>query len=78
VRTQFDDSRARAALGPQVRPKPLGEYYGRIIDYALRTRWGARPMSRAAAAREAGVRLDDAPAGAGASVCEPEAAGRRA
>lgn len=78
VRAQFDDSRARAALGPQVRPTPLGEYYERIIDYALRTRWGARPMSRAAAAREAGVRLDDAPVGAGASVCGPEAEGRRA
>ncbi|MBW3606814.1 MAG: SDR family oxidoreductase [Actinobacteria bacterium] len=57
VRTQFDDARARAALGAQLRPKPLGEYYGRIIDYARHTRWGARPMSRAAAAREAAVDL---------------------
>ena len=57
VRAQFDDTRARAALGAQVRPKPLGEYYGQIIDYALKTRWGARPVSRAAAAREAGVDL---------------------
>ncbi|MDQ3724124.1 MAG: SDR family oxidoreductase [Actinomycetota bacterium] len=55
VRVQYDDTRAREALGPQLRPKPLGEYYGRIIDYALHTRWGARPTSRAAAAREAAV-----------------------
>lgn len=55
VRSQFDDSRAREALGPQILPKPLGEYYGRIIDYALRTRWGARPLTRAEAAHAAGV-----------------------
>ncbi len=55
VRTQFDDSRAREALGPQIRPRPLAQYYGRIIDYALQTRWGARPMTRAAAALHAGL-----------------------
>jgi len=59
-------------------PKPLGEYYGKIIGYALRTRWGARPMSRFAAAREAGVALDHASVGAGASGCGPEATGTRA
>ena len=55
VRAEFDDSRARAALGPKIVAKPLGEYYGRIIDYALHTRWGARPLTRAAAAQRAGV-----------------------
>ncbi len=75
VRAQFDDTRARAALGTQVRPKPLGEYYGQIIDYALQTRWGARPTSRAAAALAAG---DESGVGAGAAVCPPRAAGRRA
>lgn len=54
VRTQFDDSRARAVLGPDILPLPLGQYYGRIIDYALQTRWGARPLTRAAARRAAG------------------------
>jgi thioester reductase-like protein len=77
VRAQFDDTRARAALGPQVRPKPLGEYYGKIIDYALQTRWGASPMSRSVAAREAGVALDGVSVGVGASVCPPQATGRR-
>jgi long-chain acyl-CoA synthetase len=78
VRAQFDDTRARAALGAHVRPKPLGEYYAKIIDYALQTRWGARPTTRSAAARAAGLALDGAPVGAGASVCEPAATGRRA
>jgi thioester reductase-like protein len=78
VRAEFDDSRARAALGAQVRPKPLGEYYGQIIDYALQTRWGARPTSRAAAARAAGVAFEGAAVGAGAAVWRPEAGGRRA
>lgn len=53
VRAEFDDSRAREALGPQISPLPLGEYYGRIIDYALHTRWGARPLTRAAATQRA-------------------------
>jgi len=75
VRVQFDDTRARAALGAQVRPKPLGEYYGQIIDYALRTRWGARPMSRAAAARAAGGGAEDPRVGAAAPVCPADAAG---
>jgi len=56
VRAQFDDSGARAALGPLgISPLPLARYYDRIIDYALQTRWGARPVSRAAAADEAGL-----------------------
>ena len=75
VRTQFDDSRARAALGAQVRPKPLGEYYGQIIDYALQTRWGARPMSRAAAAQ---ALADRGQRGIGGTVCSSEATERGA
>jgi len=55
VRAQFDDSRARAALGPEIVPLALGRYYGRIIDYALHTRWGARPLTRAATAQRAGL-----------------------
>jgi thioester reductase-like protein len=58
VRAEFDDARAREALGPQIRPTPLGEFYGRIIDYALQTRWGARPTTRAEAAAAAGAAYD--------------------
>jgi long-chain acyl-CoA synthetase len=79
VRAQFDDTRARAALGPRgVAPQPLGEYYGRIIDYALQTRWGARPMSRAAAAAAAAPVSGAAPSpvGARAPVWQPDGAGK--
>jgi long-chain acyl-CoA synthetase len=76
VRAQFDDAGARAALGPELSPKPLGEYYERIIDYALQTRWGARPASRVSAARAAGVAIDEPRIGAAGAVCPPEAAGR--
>ena len=55
VRSEFDDSRARELLAPEIRPEPLGQYYGRIIDYALATRWGKRPMTRAAATLAAGL-----------------------
>ena len=75
VRARFDDTRARAALGPRgVRPKPLGEYYAKIIDYALQTRWGARPTSRAAAAQAAdGVNPD---VRGGTSVWQADTAGK--
>jgi hypothetical protein len=49
VRAEYDDTRAREALGPKLRPQPLGRYYGRIIDYALQTGWGTRPVTRAEA-----------------------------
>jgi thioester reductase-like protein len=43
----FDDSRARAALGPAGIQAPLlTDYFGRLIDYAEATRWGKRQMSR--------------------------------
>ena len=77
VRAQFDDTRARAALGTRVAPKPLGEYYGQIIDYALQTRWGARPTSRAAAAAALAAG-DGTGVGAGTPVCSPRATGRGA
>ena len=43
----FDDSRARATLGPAgIRPPRLAEYFDRLIDYAEAVRWGKRSMSR--------------------------------
>jgi thioester reductase-like protein len=43
----FDDSRARATLGPAgITPPRLAEYFDRLIDYAEAVRWGKRSMSR--------------------------------
>jgi thioester reductase-like protein len=50
IRTVFDDSRARARLEPAgIRVSPLPDYLERLLDFATRTRWGKRPLSRAAA-----------------------------
>jgi thioester reductase-like protein len=50
IRTVFDDTRARARLEPAgIRVSPLPEYLERLLDFATRTRWGKRPLSRAAA-----------------------------
>jgi thioester reductase-like protein len=52
----FDDSRARAALGPAgIRAPRLADYFGTLIDYAEATRWGKRQMTR----EEARERLSD-------------------
>jgi nucleoside-diphosphate-sugar epimerase len=50
IRTVFDDRRARARLEPAgIRVSPLADYLERLLDFATRTRWGKRPLSRAAA-----------------------------
>jgi thioester reductase-like protein len=50
IRTVFDDTRARARLEPAgIRVSPLSDYLERLLDFATRTRWGKRPLSRAAA-----------------------------
>jgi len=47
IETAFDDSCARARLDPAgVRVSPLPEYLERLLDYATRTGWGKRPLSR--------------------------------
>jgi thioester reductase-like protein len=52
VRTQYDSANARAALKPAgIVLAPLGDYYSRLIDYALLARWGKRPTTRAQAQR---------------------------
>ena len=45
----YDNTRARAALLPAIAPAPLSSYFDALVDYALQARWGARPITRAAA-----------------------------
>jgi long-chain acyl-CoA synthetase len=52
----FDDTRARAVLGPAgIRPPRLADYFGRMIDYAEAVRWGKGAMTREEAHRRAAV-----------------------
>jgi thioester reductase-like protein len=47
----FDDSRARALLGPAgIRCPHLSDYFPRLIEYAQTTRWGKTPLTREEAA----------------------------
>jgi thioester reductase-like protein len=46
----FDDARARAVLRPAgIAPTPLASYFGTLLDFARRARWGKSPIARAAA-----------------------------
>ena len=57
----FDDSRARAVLGPAgIRAPRLAEYFDTLIDYAEAVRWGKRTMTR----QEARERFSREPAAA--------------
>jgi thioester reductase-like protein len=50
IRTVFDDAVTRAQLGPAgIESAPLCDYLERLLDFATRSRWGKRPMSRAEA-----------------------------
>ncbi len=49
MRVRYDDSAARAALGPALAPAPLEAYFDRLVDYALAADWGRRPLPRAVA-----------------------------
>ena len=43
----FDDSRARALLGPEgIRAPLLADYFSTLIDYAETARWGKRALTR--------------------------------
>jgi thioester reductase-like protein len=43
----FDDSRARALLGPAgIRCPHFDEFFPHLIEYAQSTRWGKRPLTR--------------------------------
>ena len=47
IDTVFDDAHARKVLEPAgITASPLGAYLERLLDFATRTRWGKRPMSR--------------------------------
>ena len=47
VDTVFDDTATRARLEPQgIRSSPLGDYLDRLLDFATRSRWGKRPITR--------------------------------
>jgi len=47
----FDDSRARALLGPAgIKCPHLTDYFPRLIEYAQETRWGKAPQTREEAA----------------------------
>ena len=51
--------RSRALLEPMgIAPAPLGDYFGRIIEFARAARWGKRPLDRAAAVELAGASSD--------------------
>jgi thioester reductase-like protein len=50
TRAEFDDARARAALRPAgISVTPLRDYMDRLLDFATRSRWGKRPITRFAA-----------------------------
>jgi long-chain acyl-CoA synthetase len=47
VSTEFDNSRARSELEPAgISVSPLAAYLERLLDFATRSRWGKRPVSR--------------------------------
>ena len=50
MRVVFDDTRARAVLGPPGIEAPiLRDYFGRLMEYAETARWGKQGISREAA-----------------------------
>jgi thioester reductase-like protein len=49
-RARFDTSAARSALEPAgITVPPIESYFGRLLDFADRARWGRRPVGRAEA-----------------------------
>jgi thioester reductase-like protein len=56
IDAEFDDTQARAALGPSgIRPAPLPAYFDRLVAFALRARWGQESVTRHQARQEAGL-----------------------
>jgi long-chain acyl-CoA synthetase len=52
MRVRYRDRRARRLLEPKgVQPSPVERYFGRLLDFALRTRWGRLRMGRSEASR---------------------------
>ena len=49
----FDDARSRAVLGSVgIRAPTLADYFGTLMRYAERARWGKRELTREEAAAE--------------------------
>ncbi len=47
MRTRYDNGAARAALGPLgIEVPPLAAYFKRLLDFAMATDWGRRPVQR--------------------------------
>ena len=56
MRVVFDDTRARAVLGPAGITAPvLRDYFGRLMEYAEAARWGKRSMTREQARKRVAV-----------------------
>jgi thioester reductase-like protein len=52
----YDDRRSRVALcAAGIRPPPLRHYFDRLVEFALASEWGRRPISRAAAVGPGGL-----------------------
>ena len=55
VRATYETSRGEAALGRRgIAPPELRSYFDRLVDFAVETRWGHRPLTRAEALERAG------------------------
>jgi thioester reductase-like protein len=53
----YDNRRARVALlAAGISPTPLGQYFDRLAEFALRADWGRRPISRASLTENAAAR----------------------
>jgi hypothetical protein len=53
---RYSNDGARRALEPAgVATAPIESYFDRLLDYALLARWGRTPLTRAQAARRAGL-----------------------
>jgi hypothetical protein len=54
MRVRYRDERAKSALAPtDVRLPRIERYFGRLLDFAQRTRWGRLKLSRRNALRAA-------------------------
>lgn len=50
LRVRYGDRRARSRLAPLgIEPPPVERYYHRLIDFAVRAKWGRAPVARSAA-----------------------------
>jgi len=53
VRIRFGDERARGLVGDQDRAPEPGDYLPKLLDYALKARWGKRSLTRQQARADA-------------------------